>query len=287
LQKSRHAIDPIELETKSPHTSNISGRTAGSKMEENLVKESATRQRFAEKDGIRSKLLEIGVVLFIFATPSLASWGCFLIWGEEYQRFEKDLHNEQYRSSLAYHVASFDDIFLSLRYVPVVLFLMWRSSDGWDHFGIVKPKMHKDILIGFGLAFAIIFIRGFFYSIFDNRPGWAFHWNRFYPGPVPLNLAVLLLGKACAVGFSEELVGRSYLIPRLEEVMGSSWRAVILSSIFFGLLHSYKSPMGICLSMASGCVWGITFCKTRRIWPVALSHAIIDYISFTRVLVGF
>jgi membrane protease YdiL (CAAX protease family) len=257
-------------------------KEAGSQMEEsiNVTEKEETK---LQEVGKRSKLLEIGVVIFIIAAPSLASWGCNLFWDGEYQKFANNEQKAEYQSTLAYNVASFKDIILHLRYIPVILFFMWKSGEGWAHYGIVKPRLHKDVIIGIGLAFIIIFKNEIFNSLFDSRHGWSFHWDRFYPAPVPVDLGTLLLGRCFAIALTEELVGRSYLIPRLEELTGSSRRAIIISSVVFGLLHSYKSVLGILLSFLSACIWGITFCKIRRIWPLVISHAIIDYIIFTRL----
>jgi membrane protease YdiL (CAAX protease family) len=80
------------------------------------------------------------------------------------------------------------------------------------------------------------------------------------------------------VGFSEELQCRAYLIPRLEAVTGATWKAVLLSVMLFGFVHLYHGYVGVISSVVAGAVWSIGFCLTRRIWPVAISHAIWDFI---------
>ena len=96
--------------------------------------------------------------------------------------------------------------------------------------------------------------------------------------PCPGNAAYFLLGNCCAIGFSEELTGRAYLIPRLETVTGATWKAVLLSVVLFGFVHLYKGYVGVIHSVVAATIWAIGFCLTRRIWPVALSHAITDFI---------
>ena len=98
------------------------------------------------------------------------------------------------------------------------------------------------------------------------------------PSQLPVDRAILLLAGACAVGFAEELIGREYLIPRLEALIGSTWKSILLSALIFGLLHSQKSFTGMVVSCLSGIVWGVGFCATRRVWPVAISHAMWDFV---------
>jgi membrane protease YdiL (CAAX protease family) len=206
-----------------------------------------------------------------------------LLWDGEYQRYQYEERRAEFQSLLAYNVMSFHDIFLHLRYVPVILFLMWRSRDGWARFGFVRPRFFKDIAIAFALALAILVVDECLFSLRGARYGRSFDWSRLGPWPVPVDMELVLLARCFAIGFSEELVARSYLIPRLEGVTESSAWAVIISSVLFGLLHSYLSTLSVVLTGFSGILWGITFCKTRRIWPLALSHAIVDYVVFTHV----
>jgi membrane protease YdiL (CAAX protease family) len=251
-------------------------------MEDALEPSDDRQSGFARRKRFRT-LLELAVVLVIMTAPTLGSWGCDLLWDGEYQRYQYEERRAEFQSLLAYNVMSFHDIFLHLRYVPVILFLMWRSRDGWASFGFVRPRFFKDIAIAFALALAILVVDECLFSLRGARYGRSFDWSRLGPWPVPVDMELVLLARCFAIGFSEELVARSYLIPRLEGVTESSAWAVIISSVLFGLLHSYLSTLSVVLTGFSGILWGITFCKTRRIWPLALSHAIVDYVVFTHV----
>jgi membrane protease YdiL (CAAX protease family) len=91
---------------------------------------------------------------------------------------------------------------------------------------------------------------------------------------------VLLLVLAFVVGFSEELVVRSYLIPRLERLLHSAWASVLVSAAVFGLLHWRSGILTMCHAFLAGIVYGIAFVLTRRLWPVALAHAMYDFSAF-------
>jgi membrane protease YdiL (CAAX protease family) len=87
---------------------------------------------------------------------------------------------------------------------------------------------------------------------------------------------------SCAIGFVEELVMRGYLIPRFERLLGSSWKAVLVSTVLFASCHMYQGPVGVISAAITGLVLGIAFCWVRRLWPVALAHALLDFIAFIK-----
>ena len=85
-------------------------------------------------------------------------------------------------------------------------------------------------------------------------------WFMFYPAAVPFVRASLSVGESCAVGFSEELAMRAYLIPRFEAITGSTWKSVLLSSAFFGFVHLNKRVRRrhLC-DHRSNCFWDHVF----------------------------
>jgi hypothetical protein len=107
--------------------------------------------------------------------------------------------------------------------------------------------------------------------------------NSLYPAAIPWHRGLLLLTCSCAVGFSEELSYRAYLIPRLEEVMGSTWKSITLSAALFGFAHFYQGYFGIACAVVAAMVYGVSFCVARRVWPLAISHAIGDFVIFTQL----
>jgi membrane protease YdiL (CAAX protease family) len=85
---------------------------------------------------------------------------------------------------------------------------------------------------------------------------------------------------ACgANGFAEELVMRGYLIVRLQRLFGSLTRAVILTSILFAAYHIYQGPRATVDVMLDGLIYGVAFCFLRRVWPVALAHALTNVLA--------
>ena len=80
------------------------------------------------------------------------------------------------------------------------------------------------------------------------------------------------------IGFSEELVWRSYIQSRLREMVHSSWQAVFVTSLLFGILHLYQGFSGVVSAFLFGVVIGSFFEWKRAFLPIALGHATIDLV---------
>jgi membrane protease YdiL (CAAX protease family) len=167
----------------------------------------------------------------------------------------------------------------------VMLAAMRLSGDPWAAFGIKKPAA-VDIFTGcivcvvkYGFAMmGVSIFTDILKSIFSERyiyqvahthdpPFHAQGWSGL----------VLLLVLAIVVGFSEELVVRGYLIPRLERLLQSTWASVLTSAAVFGLLHWGSGVLSMCNAFLGGIVYGIAFVWTRRLWPVAIAHSMYDF----------
>ena len=240
--------------------------------------EKLIRRKSAAIATSRATWSEIAAIVILISAPTLSSLGCSFFWSGGYQQLAQQDRKAEQKSATVFETGLFQSMVLELRFVPVVLIVMWRSGKGWASFGLVKPKVGKDILIAVGLSLAAATFDALISLAAYRHPHAS---SYFYPVVVPWRRAILLLGNCCAVGFSEELQIRAYLIPRLEAVTGATWKAVLLSVILFGFLHFDNGYVGVIRGVASGMVWSVGFCLTRRIWPVALSHAITDFIIFT------
>ncbi len=216
------------------------------------------------------------VVIFIVG-GSIAASGSALIWPKDYGRLKRAEDLAAWSSWATLDISTFENTVLHLRYVPIILFIIWRSGKPWSRFGLGAPKYPKDLLLGLCLWFIV--------AVFDTLLALAFNRhdfsNRFTIGNVPEDRFLLLLVWSCAVGFSEELTMRAYLIPRLETIFRSTWKSLVLSAIVFGFVHLYKSYVGVIQSLIAGLVWGTAFCLTRRVWPVAVAHAVTDLVIAT------
>jgi membrane protease YdiL (CAAX protease family) len=172
--------------------------------------------------------------------------------------------------------------------VVVTLAAMRLSGDPWSAFGIKKPAA-LDILTGSIVCIvkycATMMGVSIFLDILKSMCSERYIYRIIHPRETPFHVhgwtgLVLLLILAIIVGFSEELVVRSYLIPRLERLLHSTWASVLVSAAVFGLLHWRSGILSVCSAFFGGIVYGIAFVWTRRFWPVAIAHAMYDFSAF-------
>ena len=85
-----------------------------------------------------------------------------------------------------------------------------------------------------------------------------------------------LPGKYLIATFAEELVCRAYLITRLEVLLRSRLWAVLLSAGAFASYHAYQGVNGTTFAFLFGVSFGAIYLFLRRVWPLALGHAMYD-----------
>lgn len=179
-------------------------------------------------------------------------------------------------------------IFYDVFAVIVTLGAIRLSGDPWSAFGITKPKA-LDLLTGGIVCIVSIGVSTIGVDIFidilksryTERDLYQLvhaHHSSYDAHGVTGIIALLLL--AISVAFSEELIARGYLIPRLERLLESTWASVITSAGLFGILHWRSGILSMCSAFLGGIVYGIAFAWSRRIWPVAIAHAAHDFSAF-------
>ena len=95
-----------------------------------------------------------------------------------------------------------------------------------------------------------------------------------------LNLLGLTMIMIFLVSPVEEMIFRSILQNRLEIVLGS-WKALIITSILFGLMHSgYGNIIEILYISIVGTLLGYLFYRTRSLPLVTLIHGFINVFFF-------
>ena len=79
----------------------------------------------------------------------------------------------------------------------------------------------------------------------------------------------------CA-GFGEEVAFRAYAVPTVIEVGCPPLVAVMLTSIAFGMVHSYQGFLGVVRAGTFGILMGSTLLYTGSLWGLILAHTAID-----------
>ena len=92
---------------------------------------------------------------------------------------------------------------------------------------------------------------------------------------------LILAAVSLIVGFGEELVFRGYILSRWRAMSGSATQAVAVSAILFAIVHAYQGLTGILHAALLGFIYGLAFLYMRRLWPLVIAHALMDFISLS------
>ena len=148
------------------------------------------------------------------------------------------------------------------------LFIIHRTGEGWSKFGIV-PLNGWDA----ALALLLLLVLEGLWRILESLAGTN---DQPLPGPNRPSEFAMMVVRYLFVGFAEELVCRAYLITRFQQLFGNSVGAILIASFAFASYHIHYGLIGAFSVFLIGIVYGIAFVLTRRLWPVALSHALYD-----------
>ena len=89
----------------------------------------------------------------------------------------------------------------------------------------------------------------------------------------------LFAGLSVCAGFGEELAYRGYALSALAFATGSAVPALILTSVAFGILHSYQGLLGVVRTGVVGLMMGAVFVYTGSLWPTVFAHTLIDLVA--------
>jgi len=78
-------------------------------------------------------------------------------------------------------------------------------------------------------------------------------------------------------GICEEILYRGFAIAYLMTLLGVPfWAAALISSVIFGLAHSYQGPTGFLRTGAVGLALATVYGLTGALWAPILLHALLD-----------
>jgi membrane protease YdiL (CAAX protease family) len=202
---------------------------------------------------------EVGAVLAVGVVPYLISTTVFLALPPSPPR--------------PYWLSALELTAVSSCIIFVTLYLIRRSGEPWGRFGLTRPRVW-DVFPGLGLFLAAQLLWLFCLELMpwdgDPPPGDPAPRPR---GPTDYALMVLQYG---AAGFAEELVTRAYLVTRFEQLLRSRGAAVLWSSALFAAYHGYQGMVGVTSALAFGIAYGTAFLLLRRVWPLAIGHALYN-----------
>lgn len=80
-------------------------------------------------------------------------------------------------------------------------------------------------------------------------------------------------------GICEELLFRGWMLNFLGRATGSVWIGLALSSLLFGLAHTYQGAKGILATGLVGLVLGLVYIAVGSLVPGQILHALVDLVN--------
>ena len=138
----------------------------------------------------------------------------------------------------------------------------------WKELGFIRPAW-DDLWTGLAAGAASLAF-GMLYSRVMTGHGGT-EMNLRLAGVTGSFAAAALIARTLMQTLGEELIFRSYMIPRLEAARGLR-AAVLISAVCFGLLH-YTDAVPTAIH---GLIFSTAFLRRRSIWAAWLAHASIN-----------
>lgn len=106
------------------------------------------------------------------------------------------------------------------------------------------------------------------------------------PVPTLQNILIFAVIMIVFTGLAEELLFRSIVQTRLEQITGSR-AGLMTASLLFGAMHSgYGTIYEIMFTFSAGFLIGYLFQKTRSLTFIALTHGLINVFLFGLIPMG-
>lgn len=162
-------------------------------------------------------------------------------------------------------------VFLYSIYIEKQPFLLWREQKYSFLFYL------KSIVITMLVLITVLFVVSVLLKVLDSNLE-SKKMNeimRFFKNNIPL-----ILFTSITAGITEELLFRGYLIPRLEIIVKNTYLSVLISSLFFGLIHySYGTLIQVIGPFSIGLVLALHYHKYRNIKILIICHFLWDLMS--------
>ncbi len=163
-------------------------------------------------------------------------------------------------------------VFLYVNQIEKQKFLLWNEQ---------KLPFQEYIISFFRIFFAII-IGAIFINLTLKFLGFPQSENsklKEIVGVLKHNFPLLVF-TCLTAGFTEELIFRGYLMPRLQLFFNNNYVSILISSVLFGLMHiSYGTVFQVLGPIMIGLVFAIHYHKFRNIKILIFCHFFWDFMS--------
>ncbi|MGV3615343.1 MAG: CPBP family intramembrane glutamic endopeptidase [Fimbriimonas sp.] len=170
----------------------------------------------------------------------------------------------------------------------VVLYVVWRSGEGWTKFGIRRIRWVDDL--GTGVIWTVVLVLGGLIL-----PVALQRWMRWESAYRPeareyfaairrggFDFPALTLLALVMNSVAEELAMRGFLIPRLEARLRSTSAAIVVSAAGFSAYHLYQGWLPALDVFVIGLLMGVIFARQRRLVPLIIAHTCVNLAAFAR-----
>jgi membrane protease YdiL (CAAX protease family) len=172
--------------------------------------------------------------------------------------------------------------------IALVLYLIFRSGEPLSRFGLRRFGILPDLFGAIGIyillrvSVRIVFI---VLTFLEQHSLMQISHHNYGTSISPAGLVDdgILVLMCLTIGFSEELMYRAYFITRFEQLFESTGLALLFSDLLFGGVHIYQGEHGFISAAITGLLYGSIFCLFRRLWPIAIAHAIWDFVIYARM----
>lgn len=170
------------------------------------------------------------------------------------------------------------------------LLTLWSTRWDWSYFGLGKVKWASSILPALGYVMLIILFNDFLIEpLVELMTGESIILESFDGLRENfLNLLMMLVIMWVVAAFGEEFFYRGYVMNRLAHIMGNkkiSWLiAAILSSVIFGITHSYQGISGMITTGTVALFLALAFYRNKNNLLLGmLVHGIYDTYGLTMI----
>lgn len=164
------------------------------------------------------------------------------------------------------------------------LFMLWRSGETAAAFGLVRPRLWKDLgiaaaaylgryITSYAYAYAFYFVAP---ELYPRRSMYDFG----HPTTQADYVATFL--HALCNGTAEELMLWGLLYTRLNLLTDARFAPAIGIAALFASYHLYQGPYAVGSVFLTGLLHAALFLKFRRLAPLMLAHVLWDMVLLWR-----
>ena len=163
-------------------------------------------------------------------------------------------------------------------------FVLWRSGERADSFGLVRPKLRLDLLLAVAACLGRIILSyayawSFYYLAPDLYPRRATY---DFGHPTTQGDYVATFLHALCNGTAEELMLWGILYTRLNLLTGKRAAPAVGVAALFASYHLYQGPYAVGAVLLTGLLHAVLFVRFRRLAPLMLAHVLADMVLLWR-----